>query len=199
MFQRLYNPSIDKCTLAIGDLIVIRGQNPSTIVPSCAGGNYLCTSPPNGTIIVFRPPGSLDPNFLIVHRVVAERQTSQGYFFYTRGDSNFQACYCSNANDGWDTPNGGVPAANVVGVYQYTIPIPYLGSAILSIRGFMYNDQTGQPRPEGLAVIVLLIIALFAFEIIEPSGKKKKTTSAASPNFPLVPSEEPGLPETGKD
>jgi len=87
----------------------------------------------------------------------------------------------------------------VVGVYQYTIPIPYLGSAILSIRGFMYNDQTGQPRPEGLAVIVLLILALFAFEIIEPSGKKNKTTSAAPPNVPHVHTEEPDLPETGQD
>jgi signal peptidase I len=200
MCQRLYNPSIDKCTLAIGDLIVIRGQDPSTIVPTCSGGNFMCTSPPNGTIIVFKPPGSLDPNYLIVHRVVAERQTSQGYFFYTRGDSNGLACYCFSANDGWDTSNGGVPAANVVGVYQYTIPIPYLGSAILSIRGFMYNDQTGQPRPEGLAVIVLLILALFAFEIIEPSGKKKKIpTTPSSPNVPLVPSDEPGLPETGQD
>ena len=87
----------------------------------------------------------------------------------------------------------------MVGVYQYTIPIPYLGSAILSIRGFMYNDQTGQPRPEGLAVIVLLILALFAFEIIEPSGKRNKTTAAAPPNVPRVPSENPGFPETGQD
>jgi len=87
----------------------------------------------------------------------------------------------------------------VVGVYQYTVPIPYLGSAILSIRGFMYNDQTGQPRPEGLAVIVLLILALFAFEIIEPSGKKNKTTSPPSPKVPRIPSEEPGSTETGQD
>jgi len=198
MCQRLTNPAINQCTLAIGDLIVIRGQDPSTIVPTCPNGNYQCTSTPTGTIIVFRPPFSTDPNFLVVHRVVAETHTSQGYSFFTRGDSNFGSCYCANANDSWDS-GGGVPATNVVGVYQYTIPIPYLGSAILSIRGFMYNDQTGQPKPEGLAVIVLLILALFAFEIIEPSGKKNKTTSAASSNVPRVPSEEPGSTETGQD
>jgi len=198
MCQRLTNSAIDKCTLAIGDLIVIRGQDPSTITPTC--GDKDCTSSPTGTIIVFRPPApySNDPNFLVVHRVVAEQQTGQSYSFFTRGDSNSGSCYCRNANDPWDS-TGGVPAANVVGVYQYTVPIPYLGSAILSIRSFMYNDQTGQPRPEGLAVIVLLILALFAFEIIEPSGKKTKTTSAASPNVPHVPAEEPGSPETGQD
>ena len=200
MCQRLTNPAIDKCTLAIGDLIVIRGQDPSSITPTCSGGNKDCTSSPTGTIIVFRPPApySNDPNFLVVHRVVAELQTGQSYSFFTRGDSNFGSCYCASANDPWDSA-AGVPAANVVGVYQYTVPIPYLGSAILSIRGFMYNDQTGQPRPEGLAVIVLLILALFAFEIIEPSGKKSKTTSPPSPRVPRIPSEEPGLPETGQD
>ncbi len=180
MCQRLTNPTIDKCTLAIGDLIVIRGQDPSTIVPTCAGdANYTCTSQPTGTIIVFRPPApfSNDPNFLVVHRVVAEQLTSQGYRFFTRGDSNGGSCYCQSANDPWDSGSLGVPASNIVGIYQYTIPIPYLGSTILNIRGFMYNDQTGQPRPEGLAVIVLLILALFVFEIIEPSKKKTKPSS----------------------
>ncbi len=199
MCQHLTNPALNQCTLAIGDLIVIRGQDPSTIVPTCTGGNYGCTGAPTGTIIVFRPPApfSNDPNFLVVHRVVAEVKNGQSYNFFTRGDSNGLSCYCSSANDPWDS-GGGVPAANVVGVYQYTIPIPYLGSAILSIRTFMYNDQTGQPRPEGLAVIVLLILALFAFEIIEPSGKKKKPASASSSDVPLIPKEEPGLPDASQ-
>jgi len=197
MCQRLSNPSIDKCTLAIGDLIVIRGQDPSTIVPTCGGGRYDCTSPPNGTIIVFRPPApfSNDPNFLVVHRVVAELDDSQGYHFFTRGDSNGGSCYCASANDPWDSAKG-VPASNVVGVYQYTIPIPYLGSTILSIRGFMYDDQSGQPRPEGLAVIVLLILALFAFEIIEPSKKK---TAPPSPASTKLPAEKPSIGETQQD
>src|SRR5207249_10399997 len=66
-----------------------------------------------------------------------------------------------------------IPAARVVGVYQGMVPIAYLGSAILDIRSFMYDDTTGQPRPERIAVIVILVIALFAFEVIEPSKKPK--------------------------
>jgi len=62
----------------------------------------------------------------------------------------------------------------------------------------MYNDLTGQPRPEGLAVIVLLILALFAFEIIEPSGKKKKPAAPSANDAPRIPSEEPGLPDTAQ-
>ncbi len=192
MCQRLYNPSVNKCTLAIGDLIVIRGEDPSTIVASNV------TAPgvvPNGSIIVFRPPApwSTDPNYLVVHRVIAVQKTGSGYFFETRGDSNGAACNCAAANDGWDS-SGGVPAPNVVGVYQYTIPIPYLGSSILVIRGFMYNDVTGQPRPEGLAVIVLLIVALFAFEIIEPSKKKPPT-----PSQPATSKFQPRKPSVGDE
>jgi hypothetical protein len=42
----------------------------------------------------------------------------------------------------------------------------------------MYDDSTGQPRLQGILVIVALILALFAFEVAEP-GKKK-----ASPSVP---------------
>ena len=182
MCQRDSNPTVDKCTLAIGDLIVIRARDPSTIV---ASNVTTAGVEPNGSIIVFRPPAlysNNDPNFLVVHRVIAKRQTGQGYFFETRGDANGQpgACNCLNANDPWDAI-GGIPAANVVGVFQYTVPIPYLGSTILAIRGFMYNDVKGQPRPEGLAVIVLLIAALFAFEIIEPSKRKSSSPDKQAP------------------
>ncbi len=194
MCQRLTNPSVDKCTLAIGDLIVIRGQDPSTIVASTV------TTPgvvPNGSIIVFRPPApwSTDPNYLVVHRVIGAQKTSSGYFFESRGDSNGAACNCAAANDPWDS--SGIPAANVVGVYQYTIPIPYLGSTILAIRGFMYNDVTGQPRPEGLAIIVLLIVALFAFEIIEPS--KKKPPIPSQPTTPKLQPENPSVGDGAQD
>src|SRR6266849_5560346 len=163
-------------TLQIGDLIVIRGQDPSTIR---AG------PPPVGSIIVFRPPccslSLNDPNYLVVHRVV---EIQNGHFV-TRGDNN------GGVYDPWDPQSGGpgVPPSNVVGVYQSTIPIPYLGSTILSIRGFMSVDTTGQPRPEGIAIIAVLVIALFAIDVISPSKKDKKPSSTPAPTS--TPAEPP--------
>ncbi len=145
------------CTLAVGALIVIRGEDPATIS--------------NGTIIIFRPYVST-PDYLVVHRVVKIVSPSSSpdgqYDFFTRGDANV---YAIGGYDSWSGPGGSVPGSQVVGVYQATIPIPYLGSAILGIRNFMYDDNTGQPKTQGILVIVALIVALFAFEVAEP-GKK---------------------------
>ncbi len=161
-------------TLQVGDLIVIRGQDPNSINAGL---------PPVGSIIVFRPPccspSVNDPNYLVVHRVIRLHPTSLGTNFDTRGDNN------GGADDPWDSA-GGVPPAKIVGVYQYTIPIPYLGSAILSLRSFMYDENTGQPRPQGLAIIVALIVALFAFEVIEPNKKKSSPPIPPSPPSPSV-------------
>jgi signal peptidase I len=146
------------CTLPVGALIVIRGQDPSAI-------NV-------GDIVVFRGNPS-DPNYLIVHRIIVVYTPSNDsaypgqYAFITHGDAN-----PSGANEG---PN---PGSTLVGIYQFTIPIPFLGSAILDIRNFMYDDATGQPKTQGILVIVALIVALFAFEVAEP-GKKR-----SSSNFP---------------
>jgi len=160
---------VNNCVLPIGSLIVIRGQDPSTII---AG------PPPIGSIIVFRPY-FCNPDFLVVHRVIQEVKDSNGYSFVTRGDAN-------GISDTWNQECGVdltmISSSQVVGVYQYTIPIPYLGSTILGIRSFMYDDTTGQPRPEGILVIVILIIALFAFEVIEPSKKPKPEAPALEPN-----------------
>ncbi len=169
------------CVLPVGSLIVIRGQDPSTIVAA---------PPPIGSIIVFRPY-RCEPDYLVVHRVIYESGNSAtGYSFQTKGDAN-------GGPDTWDSRCGTaltlVPASQVVGIYQGTIPIPFLGSAILGIRGFMYDDTTGQPRPEGIAVIVILIIALFAFEVIEPSKKSKPDTPKTEPTIPTAP-QEPKLP-----
>lgn len=158
---------LDNCVLPIGALIVIRGQDPSAI--------HL------RDIIVFRP-NPANPDYLIVHRVITVYTPSNDslypgqYAFTTHGDAN-----PLGANEG---PN---PASSVVGVYQFTIPIPYLGSAILSVRDFMYNSNTGQPNPQGILVIVALIVALFAFEVMEP-GKK---SSSKLPN-----TEEARAPQT---
>jgi hypothetical protein len=82
-----------------------------------------------------------------------------------------------------------ISSSQVVGVYQGMVPIPYIGSAILGIRSFMYDDNTGQPRPEGILVIVILIIALFAFEVIEPSKKLKPEASTSDPDAQSVPTQ----------
>jgi len=115
---------------------------------------------------VFRGNPS-DPNYLIIHRIVilytpANDTAYPGlYAFVTYGDAN-----APGANEG---PN---QLSTLVGVYQSTIPIPYVGSAILEIRKFMYDDSTGQPKLQGILVIVGLLLSLFAFELVE-SGKKK--------------------------
>jgi hypothetical protein len=155
------------CTLPVGALIVIRGQDPHTIQagpacntpavgPSAVGG-------PLGSIIVFRP--YLDnPDYLVVHRVREIIPLPGGQLaFKTQGD-NYQT---NTACDPWPYPSGAIPANQVIGVYQSTIPIPYLGAAILSIRDFMAT-------PTGVLVVVALIVALFALEIIEPSKKGAK-------------------------
>ena len=144
------------CTLPVGALIVIRGQDPSAIKV--------------GDIVVFRGNPS-DPNYLIVHRIIVVYTPSNDsaypgqYAFITHGDAN-----PSGANEG---PN---PGSTLVGIYQFTIPIPFLGSAILDIRNFMYDDATGQPKTQGILVIVALIVALFAFEVAEP-GKKRSSSN----------------------
>lgn len=156
------------CTLPIGALIVIRGVNPSTIA--------------NGTIIIFMSNPS-DPSFLVVHRVIkivsaANAAPYNEISFETKGDAN-------PGPDNW-TGYGYIPGSWVVGIYQYTIPIPYLGSAILSVRDFMYNSNSGQVNPQGILVIVALIVALFAFEVIEP-GKKSSQSKAPEQKAAVPP------------
>ena len=140
------------CVLPVGALVVIRGEAPGAL-------NV-------GDIVVFRGDPS-DPNYLIIHRIIILYTPSNDtayrgqYAFVTHGDAN-----PSGANEG---PN---QLSTLVGVYQSTIPIPYLGSAILGIRGFMYDDSTGRPTLQGILVIVAFILALFAFEIASPGMKK---------------------------
>ena len=140
------------CTLPVGALIVIRGE----------GSNAIKV----GDIVVFRGNPS-DPNYLIVHRIIVMYTPSNDtaypgqYAFTTHGDAN-----PPGANEG---PN---PASTLIGVYQSIIPIPFLGSAILEIRKFMYDDSTGQLKTQGILVIVALIVALFAFEVAELGRKK---------------------------
>lgn len=145
------------CVLPVGALVVIRGEDPSALKI--------------GDIIVFRGNPS-DPNYLIIHRIIILYTPSNDaaypgqYAFVTHGDAN---------PPGYN--EGPHPASTLVGVYQTIIPIPYLGSAILDIRGFMYDDSTGEPTLQGILVIIVLILALFAFEVATPGKKKPSNVS----------------------
>src|SRR5437879_11445601 len=154
------------CTLAVGALIVIRGEAPATIS--------------NGTIIIFRPFPST-PDYLVVHRVmkiVPQSSSPDGqYDFFTRGDAN---PYSVGVYDSWSGPGGSVPGSQIVGVYQATIPIPYLGAAILDIRGFMYDDAFGRPTAQGVLGIVGPMVARFAVERPE-LGKQTIPPNARNP------------------
>ena len=92
-------------TLNVGDIIIVRGVDPSTITV--------------GTIIIFHSP--YDYATPIVHRVIAVDDEGGAVFFETKGDNNAVA-------DGWK-----VPAANLIGVY--IAKIPYVGLLSLELRG----------------------------------------------------------------
>ena len=167
------------CVLPVGALVVIRGEDPSALKV--------------GDIVVFRG-SQTDPNYLIIHRIIILYTPSSDtaypgqYAFVTHGDAN-----PPGFNEG---PN---PASALVGVYQYTIPIPFLGSAILEIRNFMYDDSTGQPKTQGILVIIALIVALFLFEIAEPGKKKpssnvpEETKTSVAPTNTQAPRRRRGL------
>lgn len=165
---------VNNCVLPVGALVVIKGQDPSTIA--------------NQSIIVFRSDPN-NPDFLVIHRVVAIVPSSQSAFnqisFKTKGDAN-------SGPDFW-TQYGYIPASWIVGVYQLTVPIPYLGSAILAIRDFMYNSQTGQVNPQGILVILALIVGLFAFEVATP-GKKQPDEAKETETESKPQSDEPSPP-----
>ena len=92
-------------TLNVGDIIVVRGTDPSTITV--------------GTIIIFHSP--YDYPTAIVHRVIAIDMQGGQEFFETKGDNNAVA-------DGWR-----VPAINLIGIY--VMKIPYVGLLSLELRG----------------------------------------------------------------
>ena len=95
-------------TLNVGDLILIKGQHPASIMV--------------GTIIIFHSPRDFDT--LIVHRVIEKIDNGGTFFFRTKGDNN-------PVSDSWD-PLPGVPQDYLVGVY--VARIPYLGVIVMKMR-----------------------------------------------------------------
>src|SRR5260370_8782510 len=137
------------CVLRVGALVVIRGEDPSLLKV--------------GDIVVCRG-SQTDLNYMIIHRMIILYTPSSDtaypgqYAFVTHGDAN-----PPGANEG---PN---PVSTLVGVYQSTIPIPYVGSAILEVRKFMYDDSTAQPNLHGILVILPLFLPLFPLPTPHPA------------------------------
>src|SRR5881409_2923137 len=109
------------CTLPVGALIVIRGQDPNTIQagPACNTPAVGPSAPGGalGSIIVFRPYLN-NPDYLVVHRVrLVITLPNNELAFKTQGD-NYQT---NTACDPWPYPSGAIPANQVIGVYQSTI------------------------------------------------------------------------------
>ena len=135
MCQRL-DPYLNSnaCTIPLGDLILARAQDPNTIA--------------NNTIIVFRP-FSADPNYLVVHRIIKIIPAASSIFnqitFWTQRDAN-------PVPDAWDTPNGGIPASQIVGVYLSTLG-PRMGIPS-SINGFDTHTyaNTGNSQSETFTI-----------------------------------------------
>jgi PKD domain len=124
-------PGTDLCSIAPGDLLFAKPENPSSIV--------------NGSIIIFRPYLS-NPDFLVAHRVVwifPPNNTSNQYVFWTKGDAN-------SAVDLWNA-TAGTPAKQVAAVYEYTI-LP-LGSPIDRTDTHAYHVLGGFPS-RGFTVTV---------------------------------------------
>ena len=92
-------------TLNVGDIILVRGVDPTTITV--------------GTIIIFHSP--YDYPMPIVHRVIAITNNGNSIFFETKGDNN-------PGPDGWN-----VPTENLMGVY--VAKLPYVGLISLELRG----------------------------------------------------------------
>ncbi len=108
----------------------------------------------NGTIIVFYVPGHYgEDSYRIVHRVINVVQVGDQPAFETKGDNNPVSDFYR-----WQY----IPADHVVG--RVVARVPYLGLVAMKMR-----------EPLGIALIVVLIIALFAIEFSDRKQKKERS------------------------
>jgi len=132
-------------TLNVGDLIAVQGI---TNYSEAKAGFW--KSPDEGDIIVFHRPPQGGSDELIVHRAVSKTLGDDGlWYFRTQGDNNAYP-------DGWTVAQSLI-VGKVVG------KVPYLGYIPLTIR-----------RPEGILLIVLLMVIIILAEYIPSVGKKQE-------------------------
>ena len=134
-------------TLNVGDLMVVKGVVASEINAA---------PKPDGTIVVFHKPNNLDE--LIVHRVVAEVEDNETWYFQTKGDHN-------TIEDYWigpDTKDGWISEKLLVG--EVVSVVPWIGNVPLFVR-----------TTEGMTLILFTFIIVILIEYIPKILKKYKT------------------------
>jgi len=132
-------------TLHVGDLIIVQGVNPAEV-----RAEY-----PDGDIIVFRRPGSLDE--LIVHRAIENATVGDKIYFRTKGDGNDTP----DSYSGEGTWKGMISEDLVIG--KVVLRVPWIGHIAL----FMRNSY-------GIFIIVILIIIVVIVEFVVPAFAGKE-------------------------
>ena len=135
-------------TLNVGDLIAVQGV--SNVADLNAGAN------PVGDVVVFRRPPANDE--LIVHRAVNKTFYEGLWYIRTKGDAN-------SGPDTWtgrDTYGGMISQNLLIG--KVVGKVPWLGYIPLYIR-----------RPEGITLIIVLMVIIILAEYIPEMSKKQKT------------------------
>jgi signal peptidase I len=143
-------------TLNVGDLIIVQGVEASTVR---VGPKF------EGEIIVFQSPTSRDD--FIVHRAIYKELNPNDHIWYFRTQGDNSAT--NSSPDVWSGPgtwNGMVSQELIMG--KVVEVVPWFGNLSLFIR-----------TPEGLLLIIALIIILIFLDLAEyvPSLMKKTPAS----------------------
>lgn len=131
--------------VASGSMVPALNVGDLIVVQGGLTANDIVANYVTGDVIVFyRPNGATD---LIVHRAVEKHEDGDTYF-KTKGDHN-------PSTDYWQVYESDI-VGKVVGV------VPYVGNIPLFVH-----------RPEGMMIIVILIVGLILMEFIIPFTRKK--------------------------
>jgi signal peptidase I len=144
-------------TLHVGDLLILQGVPPQDLNPSY----------PNSDIIVFHEAGA--PSTLVVHRIVAADNMNGTLCFHTKGDGNSPTKWPNPITpQGYDSypiePSEGVSQDMIVG--RVIFRIPWIGNIVLLMQ-----------KPEGVAVVAIIIALLIVVEFVAPIIRKKTATT----------------------
>jgi hypothetical protein len=146
-------------TLHVGDILIVM-----PVAAKDLNANY-----PDSDIIVFHNP--LDPDELIVHRIINKTQVDGVLYFSTKGDGNGNKWPETPraALDRWDhsTPPG-VPQDLVVG--KVVMRIPWIGHLTL----FIQSGGQGMIDIFVIPLIIVLVFLILIAEFIWPLLKKRQ-------------------------